>query len=343
MAARITWIDLVAVLAAAVAVGLVTGKTLLAHEGTHLLNVSYDPTRELYADINQAFLAQAKAAGGPTFTIDQSHGGSSRQARAVIEGSLAADVVTLGLVSDIDTLRKRGLVAANWAERLPNHSQPYYSTIVFVVRKGNPKVIHDWPDLIHPGVEIVTPSPKSSGNGKLSALAGWGAIVTRGGSETEARAYLKTFYEHTQVLDGAARGSAVRFAIEKVGDVHLTWEAEAIREVRESHGELEIVYPPTSILAEPAVAWVDANVARHHTETESRAYLEFLFSAPAQQIIARNGYRPIDPEAHRQQAATLPDIRLFPITAIAAGWAEAQEKFFGDNGIIETVYPTSAP
>lgn len=343
---RLTWIDIASSIGAVVAIALIVVKNTQAHIGPQLLNVSYDPTRELYRDINAAY-AQASASKSTTATdaplrIEQSHGGSSRQARAVIDGTQAADVVTLGLVSDIDALEKRGLIAKGWADRLPNHSQPYYSTIIFVVRKGNPKAIHDWPDLIKPGVDIITPDPKGSGNGKLSALAAWGAVTTRGGTEDEARSYLKSFYEHTPVLDPGARSSAIRFAVEKVGDVHLTWENEALREVAESKGELELLYPPISILAEPAVAWVDANVARHNNEAQAKAYLEYLFTEPAQQIIAKDGYRPFDTAVSKQHEARLPAIHLFSITAIAASWPEAQQKFFADNGIIDTVYKPKA-
>ncbi len=224
--------------------------------------------------------------------IKQSHGGSSRQARSVINGEQAADVVTLGLPSDVDSLRKRGLIPADWAARLPNHSQPYSSTIVFVVRKGNPKKIADWPDLIKPEVAIITPDPKSSGNGKLSALAAWGAVVSRGGSEAEAKAYLKAFYAHVPVLDSGARGAATSFAVEKLGDVHLTWENEALREVAAATGELELIYPPVSIRAEPTVAWVDANIANKKIAPVAKAYLAFLFTDAAQETMAKLGYRP---------------------------------------------------
>jgi sulfate transport system substrate-binding protein len=205
----------------------------------------------------------------------------------VIEGELVADVVTLGFFSDVQLLQRHGLIAPNWAARLPNASRSYYSTVVFVVRQGNPRAIHDWPDLIQPGVEIITPDPRSSGNGKLSALAAWGAALARGGSETDARAYLKTFYEHTPFLENGARATSQAFAIEKLGDVHITWENEALREVGEAKGGLEIVYPTLSILAEPAVAWVDANVRKHRTEAAARAYLEFLFTDGAQQSSPR--------------------------------------------------------
>jgi len=245
--------------------------------------------------------------------------------------------VTLGLFSDIDALRKRGLIADGWADRLPNHSQPYTSTIVFVVRQGNPKNIRDWPDLVHKDVQIITPDPKTSGNGKLAALAAWGAIVTRGGTEAQARGYLKTFYEHVPVMDAGARSAAMTFVAQEIGDVQLTWENEAIREVTESNGKLQVVYPPVSILAEPYVAWVEANVARRGTQAAAKAYLEFLFSDQAQAIIGSLGYRPYKQDALRAMSVYLPPITLFPITAVARAWDDAQQKFFAENGIIDAV------
>lgn len=330
-------LNFVAVLAVLVAFGSIVAKNLPATSGEHLLNVSYDPTRELYQALNGQFVADYEKRTGRRLTITQSHGGSSRQARSVISGEVPADVVTLGLYSDVDALRKRGLIASGWSDRLPNQSRPYTSTIVFVVRQGNPKQIRDWPDLLHPGVEIVTPNPKTSGNGKLSALAAWGAVVSRGGSEADAHTYLERFYEHVPVLDDGARGSATTFAVQEIGDVHLTWENEALREVADAQGKLQIVYPPVSILAEPYVAWVDANVTRNKTASTARAYLEFLFSDAAQTTMARMGYRPYNQAILQRAGLNLPRIALFPITAIARDWDDAQEKFFGDNGIIDTV------
>jgi sulfate/thiosulfate transport system substrate-binding protein len=324
--------DVAAVVAVVVAFGAIFAKNLPVSGHDSLLNVSYDPTRELYQSLNQQFVADYANRTGRHLTILQSHGGSSRQARAVISGAEPADVVTLGLYSDIDALRKRGLIADGWEDRLPHHSQPYSSTIVFVVRAGNPRHIRDWPDLLQSGVEIITPDPKTSGNGKLSALAAWGAIVLRGGTDTEAGKYLKQFYEHVPVLDSGARGAASTFAVQEIGDVHLTWESEALREVADAQGKLQIVYPPLSILAEPYVAWVDANVRRDGRQQEAQAYLEFLFSDEAQQTMARLGYRPF-----KQVGLRLPAMNLFPITAIARDWDDAQERFFGDNGIIDSV------
>jgi len=335
---RIPWLNVAALVGVAVAATLIVAGNVHGHAGERLLNVSYDPTRELYRDIDAQFVADQDKAGLPHVEIGQSHGGSSRQARLSIAGELQPDVVTLGLPSDIEALRKRGLVAKDWATRLPNASRPYTSTIVFVVRQGNPHAIHDWPDLIRPGVEVITPDPKTSGNGKLTALAAWGAIVTRGGSEAQARDYLKSFYEHAPFLVVAAREAGTAFAVEKLGDVHVAWENEALREVAESHGALQVVYPPVSILAEPSVAWVDANVARHGTAALARAYLQYLYTDAAQETIARDGYRPSDARVLARHADSLPPLALFNVTAIARDWDDAQEKFFADDAIIDTVY-----
>lgn len=330
-------LNLAAVVGVMVAVTLIGVKNVRGNTGHELLNVSYDPTRELYRSLDAQFTKTYEQKTGIRLQVKQSHGGSSRQARTVIAGEQQADVVTLGLYSDVDALRKQGLIADHWAERLPNHSQPYYSTIVFVVRKGNPRHIHDWPDLIAPGVEVVTPDPRSSGNGKLSALAAWGAVTTRGGSDSDARAYLSALYGHAVRLDSGARGAAIGFTVEKVGDVQLAWENEALREVADARDELAIIYPPVSILAEPYVAWVDTNVARHHTEREAQAYLEFLFSDVAQQTIAEAGYRPFNATIAQRFAARLPPLNLFSVTAIARDWDDANQRFFDENGILDTV------
>lgn len=335
---RLRWLDVAAVAAVALAAVLIVAKNIEGKAPARLLNVSYDPTRELYQAINADFATRWEQQSGRPVALQQSHGGSSRQARLVVAGELQPDVVTLGLPSDVDVLRKRGLLAEGWAARLPNQSRPYTSTIVFVVRRGNPQHIADWPDLIQPGVEVITPDPKSSGNGKLSALAAWGAITTRGGSEAQARDYLKALYEHAPFLVPAARAAATAFAIEKLGDVHLAWENEALREVAESKGELQLVYPPVSLLAEPSVAWVDANVKAHGSTALAQAYLAYLFSDAAQEIVARNGYRPAKPEVLARHADRLPPLQLFAITAIAKDWDDAQTRFFADNGILDTVY-----
>jgi sulfate/thiosulfate-binding protein len=320
---------------------LVAGVAIIATGGLaralELLNVSYDPTRELWRDLNEHFIAQYAKDTGVTVTIKQSHGGSGAQARAIVDG-LDADVATLALWPDTDAIRKAGLISAGWEQRLPNNAVAYSSTIVFVVRKGNPKGIKDWPDIVQPGVEIVTPNPKTSGNGKLSLLAAWGAVTQRGGSEPEALDFITKLYKQTPVLDSGARGSTTTFAQKQIGDVHLTWENEAYPEIKESGGALEVVYPPISILAEPPLAVVDANVKRKGTREAAEAYLKFLYSAEGQEIIARNYYRPINPEVLQRHAATFPPLKLFPITAIAKDWNDAYAKFFADGKIFDSIY-----
>jgi sulfate transport system substrate-binding protein len=305
-----------------------------------LLNVSYDPTRELWRDLNKEFTAAYEKEKGVRLTIRQSHGGSSSQARAVIDG-LEADVVTLALHSDTDALRKKGLLADGWEKRLPDDSLPYHSTIVFVVRKGNPKGIRDWADLVKDDMKIITPNPKTSGNGKLSFLAAWGAVLHRGGSEQDAREFVGRLYQRVPVLDTGARGATTTFAQKGIGDVHLTWENEAHLEVQEAKGALEIVYPPVSIKAEPYVAWVDANVKRKGTREAAEAYLRFLYTEPAQELIARHFYRPSNAEVLHRHAETLRPIELFSIGTIAGDWNKAQERFFAEGGIFDVVYEKS--
>ena len=319
------------VLAAALAAGPARAASL------ELLNVSYDPTRELWRDINASFVPDYEKKTGTTVEIKQSHGGSGTQARAVIDG-LDADVVTLAMWPDTDAIRKAGQIEAGWEKRLPNDSLPYTSTAVFVVRKGNPKGIKDWPDLVKPGVEIVTPNPKTSGNGKVSFLAAWGSVTQRGGSDADALAFVKQLYEHVPVLDLGARGSTTTFVQKKIGDVHITWENEAHLETQEAGGEVEIVYPPISFLAEPKVAWVDANVKRKHTEAAAKAYLEYLYTPEGQTIIAKNFYRPIDPAVRAKYAAEFPDLKLFPVTAVAKSWDDAYDRFFNEGKLFDSFY-----
>jgi sulfate/thiosulfate transport system substrate-binding protein len=331
------WLNGAAVAAVVVGLSLIIHKNL-PHNGTsQIVNVSYDPTRELYQALNPLFVTSYEKETGRHLTIVQSHGGSSRQARKVIGGEQSADVITLGLASDIDALRKRGLVAENWADRLPNKSIPYTSTVVFVVRKGNPHSIHDWPDLLTPELEIVTPDPRTSGNGKLVALAAWAATTTRGGSEAQAIAFLRALYRQVPAFDEGARGAALRFSVQESGDVHLSWENEALREVEESNGKLEIVYPPISILAEPCVAWVDSAVSKNGNLASAKAYLSFLFGDEAQKTIARLGYRPYKAGIADKVGVKFPQITLVPITAIARDWDDANTKFFAENGIIDAV------
>jgi sulfate transport system substrate-binding protein len=302
-----------------------------------LLNVSYDPTRELYRSVNEAFAAKYKAQTGADVTIRQSHGGSGTQARAVVDG-LEADVVTLAMWTDTNAIVKAGLIPAGWEKSLPNDSLPYTSTIVFVVRQGNPKGIHDWPDIVQPGVEIVTPNPKTSGNGKLSFLAAWGSVVTRGGSEADALAFVRKVYEQTPVLDLGARASTTTFVQKKIGDVHLAWENEARLEVKEAGGEVEIVYPPTSFLAEPHVAVVTKNADKKGTTDAAKAYLEFLYTPEGQEIIAKNFYRPTNPDVLAKYRAQFPELTLFKVDAVAKSWDDASAKYFSDGALFDSFY-----
>ncbi|HKI38331.1 MAG TPA: sulfate ABC transporter substrate-binding protein [Gemmataceae bacterium] len=304
--------------------------------GTELLNVSYDPTRELWQDLNQQFIADYEKQTGTRLTIRQSHGGSSSQARAVIDG-LDADVVTLALWSDTDAIRQKGLIKDGWEERLPHHALPYFSTIVFVVRKGNPKGVKDWPDLVRGDVKVITPDPKTSGNGRLSFLAAWGSVLAGGGTEEQTRAYVTDLYRRVPVLDSGARGATITFAQKEIGDVHLTWENEGYLEAEESGGKLEVVYPAASIRAEPYVAVVDANVDRKGTRERAEAYLSFLYTEEAQETIARHHYRPIDGKVLARHGRELPPITLFPVTAVAAGWQETQPKFFAEGAVFDQI------
>jgi sulfate transport system substrate-binding protein len=302
-----------------------------------LLNVSYDPTRELWRDLNERFVAVYQQQTGVRLTINQSHGGSSTQARSVIDG-LEADVVTLASIIDVDAIARAGLIADGWIDELPDRSLPYYSTIVFVVRKGNPKAIRDWPDLARPDVEVITPNPKTSGNGYLSFFAAWGSVVVRGGSHDDALAYVTRLYRQVPVLDSGARGATTTFVQKRIGDVHLAWENEAHLEVMESNGELEIVYPPISVRAEPHVAVVDDNVDRRGTREAAEAYLRFAYGDEAQEVIASHFYRPMNPEVLRRHAATFPDIRLFAVTEIAESFQDAHARFIAEGGVFDRIY-----
>ena len=314
----------------------------LAAPNQSLLNVSYDPTRELYQQINTAFAKKWAAQGGGTVTIKQSHGGSGKQSRSVIDG-LPADVMTLALAGDIDAIASRAkLLPANWQSRLPNNSAPYYSTIVFLVRKGNPKGVKDWGDLIKDGVEVITPNPKTSGGARWNYLAAWSWANTEyGGDEGKIKQFIGNLYAHVPVLDTGARGSTVTFAERELGDVLLAWENEAYLALDEFGADkFDIVIPPTSILAEPPVAIVDANVDAKGTRKVAEAYLNYLYSAEGQTIIAQNHYRPakrdlVPPEA----LAALPDIKLVTIDdPLFGGWKKAQPYHFGDGGIFDQVY-----
>jgi sulfate/thiosulfate transport system substrate-binding protein len=326
-----SFLAMLVLMAATALPGRATGKELT------LLNVSYDPTRELWRDINEHFIPIYEKGTGVKLTIDQSHGGSSSQARAVIDG-LDADVVTIASLIDTDAISQKGLIDRGWVNRLPNRSLPYTSTIVFVVRKGNPKGIEDWPDLVKPGVSIVTPNPKTSGNGYLSFFSAWGSVVLRGGSRQDAIDYVTKLYKQVPVLDSGARGATTTFVQKGIGDVHLAWENEAHLEVREAEGELEIVYPLISIRAEPHVAVVDVVVRRKGTRDAAEAYLKYLYTDEAQQIIAEHFYRPANEAILKEHAATFPDIRLFDITEIAKDWLDAQKQFTGTGSVFDTIY-----
>jgi sulfate/thiosulfate transport system substrate-binding protein len=313
-----------------------------------LLNVSYDPTRELYRKLNRAFVEEYQRQTGVTVRVRQSHGGSGSQARAVIDG-LRADIVSLAMWSDTDAIRKKGLIADGWEARLPNRSLPYYSTIVFVVRKGNPKEIHDWPDLLKPGVQVITPNPKTSGGARLNLLAAWGDVLKRGGSEADARDFVTRMYRQCPVLDSGARGSTVTFARRMIGDVHLTWENEARLEVEELPNDLEVVYPPRSIRAEPHVALVGANVEanereRPGTRAAAEAYVTFLYSETGQEIIAQNHYRPTDAAVAEKYKDHFPALELLAIDdVVRGGWDAAQKKFFADGGVFDQIYLPGGP
>ena len=302
-----------------------------------LLNVACDPTRELWQDINPRFTEQYFRDTGRRVSIKQSHGGSGSQARSVVDG-LPADVITLALWTDTDLVRKRGLMDDGWESKLPNRSLPYVSTIVFVVRKGNPKNIHDWPDLIRDGVKVISPNPKTSGNGKWSFVAAWGAVLSVGGSEADARDYVTKLFKNIPVLDAAARGATMTFAQNKIGDVHLTWENEAYLEVQEQKGELEIIYPPRSVLAEPHVAVVDKNVRRKGTEKIADAYMRFLYTEEAQEVIAKHYYRPTNEVVRKRTMDRFPEIRLFPVTVIGPEWDGIQKRFFAEGGEFDQIF-----
>jgi sulfate transport system substrate-binding protein len=324
-------------LSAAVFIGGATG---VAHAGeVTLLNVSYDPTRELYVDFNKAFAEYWKKKTGDDVKISQSHGGSGRQARSVIDG-LPADVVTLALAADIDAIATNGkLLPLNWEERLPEHSAPFTSTIVFLVRKGNPKGIRDWGDLAKPGVSVVTPNPKTSGGARWNYLAGWAwARKQPGGNDTTAKEYIRKLYKNVPVLDTGARGALTTFAQRGIGDVFISWENEAWLATKElGQGEFEIVIPSVSILAEPPVAVVDKVVLRRGTRTVAEEYLKYLYTPEGQEIAARNYYRPRNPEVAARHQELFPKLTLVTIKDFG-GWAKAQQEHFADGGVFDQIY-----
>jgi sulfate/thiosulfate-binding protein len=325
---------LVAVTALGVAAGATWAKDIT------LLNVSYDPTRELYQDYNAAFAKYWKAKTGDTVTVKQSHGGSGKQARSVIDG-IDADVTTLALAYDIDEISARAkLLSPDWQKRLKHNSSPYTSTYIFLVRKGNPKGIKDWGDLIKPGVSVITANPKTSGGARWGYLAAYGyALKQPGGNDAKAKEFITKLFEQVPVLDSGARGSTVTFAERGQGDVLLAWENEAHLSLKEFGADkFDIVYPPTSILAEPPVAVVDKVVDKRGTRDVATAYLEYLYSPEGQEIAARNFYRPIDPAVAAKYAKNFPPVKLFTIDEVFGGWAKAQKTHFADGGVFDQIY-----
>ncbi|MEB0136211.1 sulfate ABC transporter substrate-binding protein [Actimicrobium sp. CCC2.4] len=322
-----------------VAAVLIPAVHVASAAGLSLLNVSYDPTRELYQDVNQAFARQWASRGGDTIRFKQSHGGSGKQARAVIDG-LEADVVTLALAYDIDAIAERGLIAPGWQKRLPHNSAPYTSTIVFLVRKGNPKGITDWSDLIKPGIAVITPNPKTSGGARWNHLAAWGyALKQPGGNEATAREFLGKLYKNVPVLDSGSRGATTTFVERGIGDVLIAWENEALLAIKElGPDKVEIVAPPLSILAEPPVAVVDKVVDKRGTRKLAEAYVQYLYSDEGQEIAAKNYYRPTSAAAVKKYAAQFPKVQLLTIEEVAGGWTKAQKTHFADGGVFDQIY-----
>lgn len=331
-------IVIMAALAFATACSRTGDTTPAGNDPITILNVSYDPTRELYREFDPAFVKYWKGKTGQTVTIRTSHGGSGSQARAVIDG-LEADVVTLALAFDIDAIAKAGLTDPQWQSRLPNNSTPYTSTIVFLVRKGNPKGIKDWSDLVKPGVQVITPNPKTSGGAQWNYLAAWHyARSLPGGSDESARQFVTDLYKNVPVLDTGARGSTNTFVQRGIGDVLLAWENEAFLAVEESKGQFDIVAPPTSILAEPSVAVVDKIAAKRGTAEVARAYLEYLGSEEGQQIAARHHYRPRDTKALEAHRDSFADVKLFTIADAFGGWQAASKTHFAGGAIFDQIY-----
>ena len=307
-----------------------------------LLNVSYDPTRELYAEVNAAFAEHQQAAGRVAPEIRMSHGGSGKQARAVVDG-LEGDVVTLALAADVDAIAQRGLIDPGWQAELPDNSAPYTSTIVFLVRRGNPKHIRDWPDLARDGVAVVTPNPKTSGGARWNYLAAWGAILERGGTDAQAQALLTRIYRSVPVLDTGARGSTNTFAQRGIGDVLLAWENEAMLMLDEfGDQKFEIVRPPVSILAEPTVAVVDKVARAHGSEALARQYLEFLYTPQGQRLAAKHHFRPRDRQVLADYRKDFPAMQLFTIDKVFGGWSKAQAEHFADGGRFDTIFAARA-
>jgi sulfate/thiosulfate-binding protein len=317
--------------------GLFWATSVFAADVT-LLNASYDPTRELYVDFNKAFAANYQKETGKSVEIKQSHGGSGSQARGVIDG-LQADVVSLALAYDIDAIAAKGLIAADWQKRLPMNASPYTSTIVFLVRKGNPKGIKDWDDLIKPGIAVITPNPKTSGGARWNYLAAWGYAVKKFGSADKAKQFVGDLYNNVPVLDTGARGASVTFVERGVGDVLLAWENEAFLALREfGKDKFELVAPSVSILAEPPLSVVDAVADKKGTRAVAEAYLKYWYSKEGQEIAARNSYRPRDPEIAREYENSFAKVELFTVGDVFGGWSKAQKEHFGEGGIFDQIY-----
>lgn len=311
----------------------------LTYGETKLLNVSYDPTRELYQDYNKVFASYWETKTGEKVSITQSHGGSGKQARSIIDG-LDADVATLALSYDVDALYEKGrLIPKNWIKRLPHNSSPYTSTIVFVVRKGNPKKISNWDDLIKPGIKIISPNPKTSGGARWNYLAAWGfALKKYNNDETKAREFVAELYKHVPILDSGARGATTTFAQRKIGDVLIAWENEAYLLVKElGDKNVEIVVPPISILAEPSVTLVDKNADRHGTRKVAEAYLKYLYSEEGQDLVAKHFYRPRSEAAAKKYAGNFVKTELFTVDEVFGGWQKAQKVHFADKGIFDQI------
>jgi sulfate transport system substrate-binding protein len=322
-------------------IGLAAGLALLGTAqaaDVNLLNVSYDPTRELYVAINKAFAARFKADTGKTIEIKQSHGGSGKQARSVIDG-LQADVVTLALAYDIDAIADRGQIAAGWQKKLADNAAPYTSTIVFLVRRGNPKGVKDWDDLAKPGIKVVTPNPKTSGGARWNYLAAWGYALRKYGDEDKALDFVRGVYKNVPVLDSGARGATVTFVERNIGDVLLAWENEAYLALDEfGKDRFEIVAPSMSILAEPTVAVVDKVVDKKGTRVAAEAYLKFIYSPEGQEIAARHHYRPRDAEVAKKHESAFAKVDLFTIDEVFGGWRKAQATHFNDDGFFDKIY-----
>ena len=326
---QLSWTAFVVILSLSLVVGAAAAD---------LLNVSYDPTREFYTEFNQAFARHWKEKTGDDISFSQSHGGSGKQARAVIDG-LEADVVTLALAADINAIARAGLIPANWQSRLPANSAPYQSTLAFLVRKGNPKNIKNWDDLVRPGVQVITPNPKTGGVARWNFLAAWGwALDHFKGDEAKVTEFMRQLYANVPVLDAGARGSSTTFIERGIGDVLINWENELLLALKEHGGEYEIVTPSLSILAEPVVSIVDVNVDKKKTREVAQAYLEYLYSDEGQNLAGKHFYRPSNPEVLAKYKAQYPDIKLFTIDEVFGGWDPATKKFFDDGAIFDQIY-----